>query len=129
MCFFFCFFFEFYGDHRDLHVLTHPFPTRRSSELARRHGKHIVMVNVEADALAGPLLARKAAEAGIVYSLAYGDQPALIAEMVDWARSAGFDVIAAGKGTKYLPVYHGATPQTVWQHYGFSEEQIGRAHV
>ncbi len=68
-----------------------------------RHGKHIVMVNVEADALAGPLLARKAAQAGIVYSLAYGDQPALICELVDWARCAGFEVIAAGKGTKYLP--------------------------
>src|SRR6185437_11717125 len=45
-----------------------------------RAGKHIVMVNVEADALAGPLLARRALEAGIVYSLAYGDQPALICE-------------------------------------------------
>jgi predicted homoserine dehydrogenase-like protein len=64
------------------------------------HGKHIVMVNVEADALAGPLLKRKADEAGIVYSLAYGDQPALICEMVDWARTAGFEVVAAGKGTK-----------------------------
>ena len=51
------------------------------------HKKHIVMVNVEADALAGPLLAKRAAEAGIVYSLAYGDQPALICEMVDWARA------------------------------------------
>ena len=49
------------------------------------HGKHVVMVNVEADALAGPLLAQRAREAGIVYSLAYGDQPALICEMVDWA--------------------------------------------
>lgn len=64
-----------------------------------RHRKHIVMVNVEADALAGPLLARKAEEAGIVYSLAYGDQPALICEMVDWCRAAGFEVVAAGKGT------------------------------
>src|SRR3546814_3807702 len=82
------------------------------------------MVKGEADALAGPRLARKAAEAGIVYSLAYGDQPALIAEMVDWARAAGFDVVAAGKGTKYLPVYHGATPQTVWHYYGFSEAQV-----
>ncbi|MCZ2413664.1 MAG: Gfo/Idh/MocA family oxidoreductase, partial [Burkholderiales bacterium] len=71
-----------------------------------RHGKHIVMVNVEADALAGPLLARRAREAGVVYSLAYGDQPALICEMVDWARAAGFEVVAAGKGTKYLPEYH-----------------------
>lgn len=60
------------------------------------HGKHIVMVNVEADALAGPLLAKCAHDAGIVYTLAYGGQPALICEMVDWARTAGFEVIAAG---------------------------------
>ena len=64
-----------------------------------RDGKHVVMVNVEADALAGPLLARaRAAEAGIVYSLAYGDQPALICEMVDWARAAGFDSRRGGQG-------------------------------
>ena len=86
------------------------------------HRKHIVMVNVEADALAGPLLKRRADEAGIVYSLAYGDQPALICEMVDWARTAGFEVVAAGKGTKYLPTYHASTPETVWQHYGLSAE-------
>jgi len=85
--------------------------------------KHIVMVNVEADALAGPLLAQRAQEAGIVYSLAYGDQPALICEMVDWARAAGFEVIAAGKGTKYLPEYHASTPATVWRYYGLTEEQ------
>ncbi len=89
-----------------------------------RHGKHIVMVNVEADALAGPLLARRAAEAGVVYSLAYGDQPALICELVDWARAAGFTVVAGGKGTKYLPAYHASTPKTVWGHYGFSEEMV-----
>jgi predicted homoserine dehydrogenase-like protein len=86
------------------------------------HGKHIVMVNVEADALAGPLLAKRAAAAGIVYSLAYGDQPALICEMVDWARAAGFEVIAAGKGTKYLPAYHQSTPDTVWRYYGLTAE-------
>ena len=91
-----------------------------------RHGKHIVMVNVEADTLAGPLLARRAAEAGIVYSLAYGDQPALICELVDWARAAGFTVVAAGKGTKYLPAYHASTPKTVWGHYGFSEETVAK---
>ncbi|MFN9030495.1 MAG: NAD(P)H-dependent oxidoreductase [Betaproteobacteria bacterium] len=85
-------------------------------------GKHIVMVNVEADALAGPVLARKAREAGIVYSLAYGDQPALICELVDWARTSGFEVIAAGKGTKYLPAYHASTPETVWGHYGITPE-------
>jgi predicted homoserine dehydrogenase-like protein len=85
--------------------------------------KDIVMVNVEADALAGPWLARRAAQAGIVYSLAYGDQPALVCEMVDWARAAGFDVVAAGKGTKYLPSYHASTPDTVWRHYGLSAEE------
>lgn len=87
------------------------------------HGKHIVMVNVEADALAGPLLAEKARAAGVVYSLAYGDQPALIAEQVDWARACGFDVVAAGKGTKYLPEYHASTPETVWPYYGLTAEQ------
>ncbi|MDD4998367.1 MAG: hypothetical protein PHI99_09455 [Syntrophales bacterium] len=91
-----------------------------------RHGKNIIMVNVEADALAGPLLARRAREAGIVYSLAYGDQPALICEMVDWARACGFTVVAAGKGTKYLPAYHQSTPDTVWSHYGFTEEQLAK---
>jgi predicted homoserine dehydrogenase-like protein len=88
--------------------------------------KHIVMVNVEADCLAGPLLAQRARDAGLVYSLAYGDQPALICEMVDWARAAGFEVVAAGKGTKYLPAYHDSTPETVWGHYGFSPEQVAQ---
>ena len=91
-----------------------------------KHRKHIVMVNVEADALAGPLLAQRATEAGIVYSLAYGDQPALICELVDWARTAGLRVVAAGKGTKYLPAYHASTPKTVWGHYGFSDETVER---
>jgi predicted homoserine dehydrogenase-like protein len=85
-------------------------------------GKHIVMVNVEADVLAGVALAREAESAGVVYSLAYGDQPALICEMVDWARACGFRVIAAGKGTKYLPEYHASTPATVWPYYGLTEE-------
>ena len=86
-------------------------------------GKHIVMVNVEADVLAGVALVREAARAGVVYSLAYGDQPALICELVDWARACGFRVIAAGKGTKYLPEYHASTPATVWGYYGLTEEQ------
>src|SRR5215469_13247281 len=95
----------------------------RHALLAIEHGKHIVMVNVEADVLAGPLLAERAAQAGVIYSMAYGDQPALIAELVDWARAAGFDVVAAGKGTKYLPIYHASTPETVWGYYGLTPEQ------
>ena len=78
------------------------------------NGKHVVIVNVEADAVAGPLLARKAKAAGVVYSLAWGDQPALICEHVDWARAAGFKVVAAGKGTRYEPHYHRSNPDNVW---------------
>src|ERR1700688_1557431 len=89
--------------------------------------KHIVMVNVEADALAGAYLARKARAADVIYSMAYGDQPALIAEMVDWARSAGFTVAAAGKGTKYLPAYHAVTPDGVWEHYGLTAAEAKTA--
>ncbi|WP_316166774.1 MULTISPECIES: NAD(P)H-dependent oxidoreductase [unclassified Bradyrhizobium] len=92
----------------------------RHARAAIKAGKHIVMVNVEADVLAGPLLAEKARKAGVVYSLAYGDQPALTAELVDWARATGFHVVAAGKGTKYLPAYHDVTPDGVWQHYGLT---------
>ncbi|QWK80699.1 NAD(P)H-dependent oxidoreductase [Ochrobactrum sp. BTU1] len=102
----------------------HPAAGVRHVLLACEHKKHIVMVNVEADVLAGPLLAKKAAEAGIIYSMAAGDQPSLIAELCDWARCTGFDVVCAGKGTKYLPVYHKSTPDSVWGHYGFTPEQV-----
>ena len=88
---------------------------------------HIVMVNVEADVLAGGILAKEAREAGIVYSMAYGDQPALTIELVEWARANGFEVVAAGKGTKYMPEYHYSTPDTVWDHYGLTPEQAAKA--
>jgi predicted homoserine dehydrogenase-like protein len=90
---------------------------------AFRHGKHVVMVTVEADAMCGPLLAQRAAEAGVVYSLAYGDQPAIICDLVDWARAAGFTVVAAGRGHKWLPHYSQSTPDTVWNHWGLTAEQ------
>src|SRR5436190_2549614 len=90
---------------------------------AFRNGKHVVMVTVEADAFCGPLLAKKAAEAGVVYSLAYGDQPALICDLVDWARAAGFPVVAAGRGHKWLPHFAQSTPETVWGYYGLTPEQ------
>jgi predicted homoserine dehydrogenase-like protein len=90
-------------------------------------GKHLVAVNVEADALVGPLLSAAADDAGVVYSLAYGDQPALVCELVDWARAIGFEVVAAGKGTKHHPSYHHSTPDTVWEHYGLSAAQAAAA--
>ena len=89
---------------------------------AFHHGKHVVNVTVEADALCGPLLARRAAGAGVVYSLAYGDQPALICDLVDWARAAGFSVVAAGRGHKWLPHFAQSTPETVWGYYGLTAE-------
>lgn len=85
-------------------------------------GKHVMMVTVEADALAGPALAKRAKEAGVVYSMAFGDQPALIWELVDWARTSGFDVVCAGKGAKYLPGYNQMNPDNVWDHWEFSDE-------
>jgi predicted homoserine dehydrogenase-like protein len=88
--------------------------------------KHVVMVTVEADVLAGPLLAAEARAQGVVYSLAYGDQPALVCELVDWAGACGFAVAAAGKGTKYLPSYHRVTPAEVWAHYGLSPDEALR---
>jgi predicted homoserine dehydrogenase-like protein len=88
--------------------------------------KHVVNVTVEADAFCGPLLARRAAEAGVVYSLAYGDQPAMICDLVDWARTCGFPVVAAGRGHKWLPHFAQSTPETVWGHYGLTPEQAER---
>lgn len=99
----------------------------RHAREAIANGLHIVMVNVEADVLAGPLLAREARQAGIVYSMAYGDQPALTCELVEWARTTGFEVVAAGKGTKYLPAYHASTPDVVWDYYGLTTEQAAAA--
>jgi predicted homoserine dehydrogenase-like protein len=87
------------------------------------HGKHVVMVTVEADALCGPLLAERARAAGVVYSLAYGDQPALICDLVDWARASGFPVVAAGRGHKWQAHFAQSTPDTVWGYYGLTPEQ------
>lgn len=93
---------------------------------AFRHGKHVVNVTVEADAFCGPLLARKAQQAGVVYTLAFGDQPALICDLVDWARTCGFPVVAAGRGHKWLPHFSESTPETVWENYGLTPEQAVR---
>jgi len=94
--------------------------------LAFEQGKHVVNVTVEADAFCGPLLARKAEAAGVMYSLAFGDQPALICDLVDWARTCGFPVVAAGRGHKWLPHFCESTPETVWGYYGLTPEQATR---
>ncbi len=100
-----------------------PLAGTRHALLAIARGLHLVMVNVEADVLVGPALAARARERELVYSMAWGDQPALIVDLVDWARVCGFPVVAAGKGTKYHPDFHASTPDTVWGHYGIAPER------
>jgi predicted homoserine dehydrogenase-like protein len=97
--------------------------------MAFRMGKHVVNVTVEADAFCGPALAARAAEAGVIYSMAYGDQPALVCDLVDWARTCGFTVVAAGRGHKWLPHYRQSTPETVWDHWGLTPEQAERGRL
>ncbi len=99
----------------------------RHALAAIEYGRSIIMASVEADVLCGPLLAKKARDAGVVYSMAYGDQPALICEQVDWARTCGFEVVAAGKGTKYMPEYHASTPETVWNYYGLTADHAKKS--
>ena len=91
-------------------------------------GKHVISATVEADAVCGAKLAQLARQAGVVYSMAYGDQPAMVCELVDWGRTCGFDVAAAGRGHKWDPRYRFSTPDTVWDHWGLTAEQarIGR---
>jgi predicted homoserine dehydrogenase-like protein len=101
----------------------------RHCALAINNGAHIIMVNVEADVVAGPLLAERAGAAGLIYSLAYGDQPALICEHVDWARTCGFEVVCAGKGTRYHPDFHQSNPDTVWQNSDYSAEAVARGDL
>jgi len=93
---------------------------------AFKQKKHVVNVTVEADAFCGPLLASRARAAGVIYSLAYGDQPAMICDLVDWARTCGFPVVAAGRGHKWLPHFCESTPETVWALYGLTPEQAKR---
>jgi len=93
---------------------------------AFKQKKHVVNVTVEADAFCGPLLASRSRAAGVIYSLAYGDQPAMICDLVDWARTCGFPVVAAGRGHKWLPHFCESTPETVWALYGLTPEQAKR---
>ncbi len=96
---------------------------------AFRNGKHVINVTLEADAFCGPGLAAKAKESGVIYSMAYGDQPALACDLVDWARTCGFSVVAAGRGHKWLPKYRKSTPETVWDHWGLTKEQAQRGRL
>ena len=104
----------------------HPIAGVRHALAAIEHGKHIIMVNVEADVLCGPLLAARARAKGVIYSMAYGDQPAIICELVDWVRACGFELTSAGKGMNFEPRYRYSTPDTVWSFFGWSEDEVAK---
>ncbi len=89
--------------------------------------KNIIMVNVEADVLCGKYLSDLAKENNVIYSMAYGDQPSLIIEQIEWARLNGFFVTCAGKGTKYHPSFEYSTPESVWNNYGITTEEAKKA--
>ena len=105
----------------------HPSSGIKHARTCFKYGKHVIMVNVEADVLAGPRLSSEANSAEVVFSMAYGDQPSLTLEIIEWARASGFKVTAAGKGTKYMPEYHYSTPKTVWDHYGLTSDEAEKA--
>ena len=105
----------------------HPTSGIKHARTCFKYGKHVIMVNVEADVLAGPSLSAEANSAEVVFSMAYGDQPSLTLEIIEWARASGFKVTAAGKGTKYMPEYHYSTPKTVWDHYGLTSDEAEKA--
>jgi len=88
-----------------------------------KNKKHVILVNVEADITCGKYLSDIAKENEVICSMAYGDQPSLIIEQIEWARLNGFSVVCAGKGTKYHPTFEYSTPDTVWGHYGLSKER------
>ncbi len=85
--------------------------------------KHVILVNVEADITCGKYLSDLAKKNNVICSMAYGDQPSLILEQIEWARLNGFEVICAGKGTKYHPTFEYSTPDTVWEHYGLTRDR------
>ena len=89
--------------------------------------KDIIMVNVEADVLCGKYLSDLAKENNVIYSMAYGDQPSLILEQIEWARLNGFFVTCAGKGTKYHPSFEYSTPESVWNNYGMTADDAKNA--
>lgn len=93
------------------------------------HNKHLVMVNVEADVTVGPFLKRLADSAGVVYTLVDGDQPGVTMNIVEWARTLGFEIVAAGRGTIFYGDDREGTPDTVPARFGFSKEMIERRKI
>ena len=101
----------------------------RMAYSAIQNGEHVVMVNVEADVTVGPILSRMADSAGVVYTLVDGDQPGSTMNMVEWATTLGFEIVAAGRGTIFYEDDRTGTPETVPQRFGFDEETLARRTI
>ena len=101
----------------------------RHAYQALSNRKHVVMVNVEADVTVGPFLRRTADSAGVVYTMVDGDQPAVTWNIVEWARSLGLEIVAAGRGTIYYADDFEGTPDTTASRFGFTEEHIERRTI
>jgi len=82
-----------------------PETAARTADAGIRNGKHVVLASKEADSVVGPVLYRKAREAGLVYSPVDGDQPSLLIKLVAWARELGLEVLSGGKASEYDFVY------------------------
>ncbi len=101
----------------------------RTALAAIENNKHIVMVTVEADVTVGPLLNRKAQQAGVVYTLADGDQPIVTKRLVDWARCLGYQIVAAGRGARYYPTDWDGRPEEAFTRYGYSDDLVKRRRL
>lgn len=76
------------------------------------NNKHIVMLNVEADMVVGPILNKLAKSAGVVYTGTAGDEPGSVKEIYDFAEVSGFEILAIGKG-KNNPIDYDVTPDSI----------------
>jgi predicted homoserine dehydrogenase-like protein len=93
------------------------------------NGKHVISATVELDSFCGLAVANAAKSAGVIYSMAFGDQPAMTCDLVDWARTCGFKVAAAGRGHKWKPEFRFSTPDTIWENWGLTREQAERGRL
>ncbi len=87
--------------------------------MAMEHGKHVVMMNVEADVTIGPYLKKRADELGVIYTVGAGDEPSSCMELIEFASALGYTIVSAGKG-KNNPLNHDAVPDD------YREEAIRR---
>jgi predicted homoserine dehydrogenase-like protein len=98
----------------------------RTAYGAIQAGHHVVMVTVEADVLIGPVLRQAAERAGVVYTLADGDQPAVTKRLCDWALALGYQIVAAGRGTRFYPTDAVGIPEEAFGRYGYAPELVER---